>query len=196
MEFEEARAICGELQKTLGSRAKELHRLTPKKEFTAWTLAVKAVLEEIGSRTNKNYESLYSCKERDIHEFLVDFTWWDKKDKVTILACECEFGNTRDVPGNPERVGEDFDKLLSVKAFFKLMIFDSYESTNGKCQTQDILQNLQNRFRKFGQHTSGEIYVLLDTREWDDFKRNRLWQCVITRDGHDESLILSEFAVV
>ena|ERR1019366_4397504 len=194
MEIEEAEAICRELLRTVRSRAEKLKKLNPKREFTAWTSAVKAVLEEIGIKKNKHYESLYSSKEKELHEFLVDFTWWDKKNKVTVLACECEFGNTRDEPGNPGRVGEDFDKLLSVKASFKLMIFDSYESKKNTGQTQKILHNLSSRFRGFGQHIAGEIYILLDTRDLDR-ERQRLWQCVTKKDGRDRSLVFSELSV-
>jgi hypothetical protein len=194
MKIEEAETICHELLKTVRPRAEKLKKLNPKREFTAWTSAVKAVLEAIGMKRNKHYESLYSSKENDLHEFLVDFTWWDKKNKVTVLACECEFGNTRDEAGNPGRVGEDFDKLLSVKASVKLMIFDSYESKKNAGQTQKILRNLSSRFREFGQHIAGEIYILLDTRDLD-CERQRLWQCVIKKDGRDRSLAFSEFSV-
>jgi hypothetical protein len=183
MEMDEGIRIARDLLNALRPRAEALHRLQPKKEFTAWTLAVKAILEQLA---DKKYECLYSGKE--LHEFLVDFTWWDAKSKRTVLACECEFGNPRDVARNPERIGEDFDKLLSVKADLKLMVFDSYASNKEETQVETVLNNLSDRFRNFGQHLDGEVYILLDTWRLGDVPTARLWQCVIKQNGPDKSL--------
>jgi hypothetical protein len=187
----ETKEICYELLRTVAPRAEELQKLAPKKYFTAWTSAVKAILEEIGK---KKYASIYSSPEKYLHEFLVDFTWWDEVNKVTILACECEFGNTWDEAGNPERVGEDFDKLLSVKALFKLMIFDSYGSKKRGNQLQKIIERLNKSLSEFGQHVAGEIYIALDTCDMNNLERPRLWQCVIEHNGADESLMFIEIA--
>jgi len=197
MELEEAKGICRELIDKVASKAEAWRQSAPEranKEFTSWTAAVKSVLEKIASREQYRYESLYSNREKDIHEFLVDFTWWDPRNKTTVLVCECEFGNVRDIKGNPGRVGEDFDKLLSVKAMFKLMIFDSYEAKTSDSQVKNILDTLQQHLREFGQHFDGEIYILLDTRDLNDLNRARLWQCVIKQNGPDPSLVLSEIS--
>ncbi len=197
MNLEDAKHICYELIKRLLPRAEELLKLSPQKENTAWTSAVKAVLEEIGGEQNRayntSYESIYSSTNNDLHEFLLDFVWWDRNEKSMVLACECEFGNPRNKIRDPERIAEDFDKLLSVKSHVKLMIFDS-AINNTKDQQTEILANIHNRFREFGQHISGEIYLLLDTRKLDDSTMKRFWVCIITQNGHDNSLEFREIS--
>jgi hypothetical protein len=157
----------------------------PRRENTAWTAAVKAVLDDLGE---KEYDCLYSNREKQSHEFLVDFTWWDPRSKVTVMACESEFGR------KPEAIGEDFDKLLSVKAHFKLMIFDSYQKKTRTKRTDHILQTLTRHFREFGQHIKGEIYVLLDTADLNDKTRTRVWQCVVPKNGQNAALVFKPAA--
>ena len=67
-------------------------------------------------------------KSKDWKEYLVDFTWMEKEGLGGrfLLACESEWASDRF--GTQTRWGlveEDFEKLLAVKASFKLLIFSS-----------------------------------------------------------------------
>jgi hypothetical protein len=180
MELEYAESLCKKIVQKLPEKAEALRKLLPMKENTAWTKAIKAILEELAQ---PEYECLYSAPKADNHEFLADFTWWDKNRKRLILACESEFGNPRDRKNDLDRIGYDFDKLLSIKAEMKLMIFDSNSLKSGQ-----ILENLTSRAREFSQHCAGEIYMLLDTVAFEDTTRVRLWGAVIQRDSTNPDL--------
>jgi hypothetical protein len=186
MELEECLRISRQLLEHVGSRAREIQQLNRRKENTAWTKAVKTLLREEGDK--REHVCLYSDTKRQLHEFLVDFTWWDCNSKVTVMACESEFGR------KPEAIGEDFDKLLSVKAHFKLMIFDSYQEKTRTRRTDQILQTLTRHFREFGQHIKGEIYILLDTADLNDKTRTRIWQCMVPQNGQDATLVFKPVA--
>jgi len=185
MNLDRALEISRELLIKVGPRADDIKKLMPRKENTARTAAVKAVLEELGEG---KYHCLYSNKEKESHEFLVDFTWWDPVSSLTVLACESEFGR------KPISIGEDFDKLLSVKAEFKMMIFNSYQKKSRTKRTDQILQELILHFRAFGQHIKGEIYILMDTADLNDKTRTRMWQCVISKSGKNAALVFKPVA--
>jgi hypothetical protein len=186
----EIRAICGELLHRLKPRAEQIMRAIPEKEFTAWTRAVKDILADIGSKHEPSYESIHSDTDANLHEFLLDFVWWSREGGgAGVLACECEFGNTRHERGNPARVAEDFDKLLSFKAPLKLMIFDSYGSKAKVATTQqDVVKLLNEYLQEYRLHMAGETYVLLDTCE-----KPKMWKCDVVKDGRDSRLSFEEF---
>jgi hypothetical protein len=187
MTLDECLKISSQLLERVDRRARGIQRPDPRKENTAWTKAVKALLREEGNK--RRHVCLYSDKKRQVHEFLVDFTWWDSTMKVTVMACESEFGR------KPEAIGEDFDKLLSVKAHFKLMIFDSYQKKARTKRTSQIIETLTCHFREFGQHFKGEIYILLDTADLNDKTRTRMWQCVVPKSGKNATLAFKPIAM-
>jgi hypothetical protein len=188
--IEEIANICQILASEVKAKAEILIVQMPRREDTAWTLAVKATLEEIGSK--KGYESLYSNREKGNHEFLLDLVWWDRRDgfDAAALACECELGNKRDELHNPLRVEEDFDKLLSFKAPLKLMIFDSYGTKAGSQNTVDqIITALNGYLQRYRIHIAGETYLL-----WDCSDESKFWKCDITMNGIDSTLGFEPFS--
>jgi hypothetical protein len=147
-------------------------------EFTLWTQAVKYWL---ACEANKlDLYPIYTDG-KGTNEFMLDLVWWKEgRGGSAILACEIEWGNSRDIRRNPARVAEDFDKLLSFKASLKLMIFDSYNNS----QTQSaVLAELNRYFREYGDHRAGEQYLVMDM---SPLKND--WYCSIQRDGEDSTL--------
>ena len=120
-------------------------------------------------------------------EFMLDLVWWkDGPGGYAELACESEFGNLRDPKRNAGRVAEDFDKLLSFKAPFKLMIFDSYGARRdgSNPNREDVLTVLNRYLREYGDHRIGEQYVLVDMCSG----KAAAWLCPITQEGEDTTL--------
>jgi hypothetical protein len=110
-------------------------------------------------------------KKEDWKEFLVDFTWMEKgQGGRVLLACESEWASDRF--GTQTRWGlveEDFEKLLAVKAPYKLLIFSSIPEslrTNSDPEVNFSIQHAKDRIaislRKYWHHLSGETYMLLD----------------------------------
>jgi hypothetical protein len=125
--------------------------------------------------------------QQNMSEFLLDLVWWkDGPGGSAVLACEIEWGNMRDPRRNPGRVAEDFDKLLSFKAPFKLMIFDSYHN---EVIQNEVIQELDRYLNEFGDHRIREQYLVVDISPL-----KKAWSCQISKEGHDTSLRLSELA--
>ena len=121
-------------------------------------------------------------------EFLLDLVWWqDKSPQGAVLACEMEWGNTRDVKNNPSRVLEDFEKLMSFKAPFKLMLFDSYK--NGKRQKETIAR-MTRSLRDFADHRQGEEYLPFDVS-----LLRQAWHFAVQRHGADAKATLKKLAL-
>lgn len=148
-------------------------------EFTLWTLAVKTWLAK--QCRDRGYTPLSNHEGES--EFLLDFVWWKEAPGArAVLACECEWGNTRFPEAMPGLVAYDFDKLLSFKALFKLMIFDSYSQQH----LQDATIETLNRYlQEFGDHRSGEEYVVVDMSNL-----RAAWSAKIETDGEHASLKL------
>ena len=149
-------------------------------EFTLWTLAAKHWLAS--QAQEQGLRAIYT-DQQGMSEFMLDLVWWqDGPGGSAILACEMEWGNTRDPRRNPGRVAEDFDKLLSFKAPFKLMIFDSY---NKKEIQSEVIQELNRYLQEYGDHRIGEQYLVVDMSPL-----NTAWLCDINQSGEDASLQL------
>ena len=70
-----------------------------------------------------------------------------------------EWGNTRDVRRNEGRVAENFDKLLSFKDPFKLMIFEAEPDSPNECET---IAELDRYLREYGDHREAEQYLVVN----------------------------------
>jgi len=103
-------------------------------------------------------------------EHLVDYTWAEVENgKRVLLASESEWGS--DKYGKPHwyRVEEDFEKLLSVKAPFKVLIFssnckvgESLGSVEGDFSIGFAKRMLETSLGNYGHHIPGEVYIFID----------------------------------
>ena len=83
---------------------------------------------------------------------------------------------TCNVKSNPQTVVEDFEKLLSFKSPFKLMLFDSYDDPNLRVQ---VMAELTRYLQAYGDHRTDEQYVVIDL-----WKASGAWLSKIAADGH------------
>ena len=156
----------------------------PGNEGTFWTRAMKQWLCELGKASGLRTISTGSGSS----EFLLDLVWWqDKSPQGAILACEMEWGNTRDAKNNPGRVLDDFEKLMSFKAPFKLMLFDSYKDVDRQKET---IARLERSLRDFADHRQGEEYLLFDVSPL-----RQAWQFIVQRDGADAKATLQKLVL-
>jgi hypothetical protein len=102
-------------------------------------------------------------------EYLVDFTWMEKRDgKRVLIACESEWGSDRfGMHTLWGLVEEDFEKLLSIKAPFKVLIFSSDRmQTDADSDVDFSFEHARIRLRKslenYWHHLFGETYIFID----------------------------------
>jgi len=105
----------------------------------------------------------------------VDYCWHDWANREVgnrlLLVCESEWG-TKDRFGEEvcwQEVEVDFEKLLSVKAPFKLLIFTSnfqldeaQSREDGDFSIEYARKRLSASLECYGHHLAGEVYVFLD----------------------------------
>ncbi len=149
-------------------------------EYTRYTFAVKHCLAQFA--IENDCRAIYTFS--GMAEFMLDLVWWQNKTpSKALLACESEWGNTRDVKHNAARVAEDFDKLLSFKAPFKLMIFEADPNSVNESETIDEL----NRYlAEYADHRKGEQYLVINLQ-----KHPAAWLCQIAADGPNAQLSLA-----
>jgi hypothetical protein len=93
-----------------------------------------------------------------------------------LLACECEWGTGSFGKTSWARVENEFEKLLPVKAPFKVLIFSSCSKSNPSEPDTDFSfgharRRIENCLRSYGHHVPGEVYIFLDlpqTRKPDE----------------------------
>jgi len=82
---------------------------------------------------------------------LLDAVWMVAKERRIVLAVESEWGRSI-------LVEDDFDKLMSIKAPRKLMLF----STNDHRGADKIVDKLASNMQAYPYHLAGEEYMLLE----------------------------------
>ncbi len=126
-------------------------------EYSRWTWAVKEWLAR--EALKHDCKALYSKRE-EMTEFMLDLVWWQNGiPGSALLGCESEWGNTRDIRRNSARVAEDFDKLLSFKAPFKLMIFEAEPDSSNQRET---IAELDRYLSEYGDHRETEQYLVIN----------------------------------
>ena len=81
------------------------------------------------------------------------------KEHKIVLAVESEWGNLR-------AIEDDFDKLMSIKARRKLLLF----STKNHTGADTIVDRIESNMRAFPYHLIGEEYMLLEVTASDAFR--------------------------
>ena len=101
-------------------------------------------------------------------EFLVDYTWAEEENgKRVLLASESEWGSGRFGRIHWTPVEHDFEKLLAIKAPFKVLIFSSICGPSGSMQVADFSfdyakEKLKVSLENYGHHIPGEVYIFID----------------------------------
>ena len=138
-----------------------------------WTKSVRRCLKVICT------SECYMCPpdpERSKGEFLVDFSWAEIKfPQRILLAGESEWGTDKFGEKRWDRVEEDFEKLLSIKAPFKVLIFPSNWNIGDSESARDrdfsigfAKQKLKGSLEGYGHHLAGEVYIFIDFPEGGD----------------------------
>jgi hypothetical protein len=115
---------------------------------TPWTKAVTDRLRQMGSR-----RGMLACGHRsqDHGEWLLDVTWMVPERHEIVLAVESEWGELGEVE-------DDFDKLMSIKARRKLLLF----STKHHEGAGNIMKRIESNMLAYPYHLAGEEYMALE----------------------------------
>ncbi|MGA2085305.1 MAG: hypothetical protein ABSG60_07300 [Terracidiphilus sp.] len=121
-------------------------------------------------------------------EFLLDYIWEEKDNgKRILLASESEWGEDRYGNVHWDMVEDDFEKLLVLKAPFKVLIFSSNFKMNdpegsekGDFSIGFAKDKLKVSLNNYEHHLPGEVYIFIDfpqTKEEDSpgIYRSFLW---------------------
>jgi hypothetical protein len=138
-----------------------------------WTKSVRRRLKVIC--TNE----CYMCPpdpDRSKGEFLVDFSWAEINfPRRILLAGESEWGTNKFGEKRWDRVEEDFEKLLSVKSPFKVLIFSSNKNIRDSESARDrdfsigfAMKKIKSSLEGYGHHIAGEVYIFIDFPEGGD----------------------------
>jgi hypothetical protein len=142
---------------------------------TEWTKVLKNSLRQLLESEGTNViEALFSSRELDRHEFLLDLVIWDRQDGEGVsLAVESEWSQ------NIEEVAADFWKLLVVKAPIKLMIF-ACNSKPTRFSQEAVWAKLSECLLLFRDHIKGETYVFMD---YAPQPGRKAWWIEVPQDG-------------
>ncbi len=165
-----------------------------------WKDATPIWTERVGNQFIKLCpEDCDAVPNKEEGEYLVDFVWMEKRGLGgrVVLACESEWALDRfGTQTSWHLVEDDFEKLLAVKAPYKLLIFSSVPehrrnnsdpAVNFSIQTakDHITKSLQNYWHQL----SGESYILLDFPETGDKDGDGVYDAYIwiaEKDGESE----------
>jgi len=158
----------------------------------AWTLAVRRRLVEI---CPKGCYALPDDPNAAKGEYPVDYLWSEEGNlSRLILACQTEWGTGWFGRTNWAPVERALEKLLAVKAPFKILIFSS-------CRKPDLLkpetdfsfeyakERIELSLRNYPHHLPGEVYIFLDfpqTREANGIGEYRSLRWLAKKLGKSE----------
>ncbi|HWE83936.1 MAG TPA: hypothetical protein VG267_03265 [Terracidiphilus sp.] len=137
------------------------HELSnPKASRTDWTRAVVGGLGNIG-KARKLWVCCRKYKDyfQDQGEWLLDLVWMNQSENSIVLAAESEWGGI-------SQFDEDFAKLLSLKAWAKIFLFDSREHRG----SERMVAKIEGYMGVFPYHLSGEDYLLIEATKQGAFR--------------------------
>jgi hypothetical protein len=138
-----------------------------------WTRAVTERLFEMGKARNL----LVFCHGSPGREWLLDVVWMVEKERKIVFAVESEWGG-------PKPVEDDFDKLMSIKAQRKLLLF----STKNHKGADAIIGKLEANMRAYPYHLAGEEYMLLEVTAPGAFR----YYFKVPSDGRQDDVTFEE----
>lgn len=104
-------------------------------------------------------------------EYLVDYTWAEVANgRRVLLACESEWGSGWNGRTHWFPVEHDFEKLLAIKAPFKVLIFSSCCKPHSPQRSPEIdfsyeyakQERLKASLENYWHHIPGEVYIFID----------------------------------
>jgi hypothetical protein len=103
-------------------------------------------------------------------EYLVDYTWEEvEKGKRVLLAGESEWGTEWYGKTVWSRVEHDFEKLLAMKAPFKVLVFSSVRGPRASRNEPGVdfafdyaQERLKVSLQNYWGHLAGEVYIFVD----------------------------------
>lgn len=143
---------------------KQFCRLVPTETGTdmssaSWTRAVKKVLHDLMPRKGMRFFASYKSEKEKHHEWLVDVAWYQSDRKNLAFVAESEWASWfKKKPRKIDLIRDDFEKLMSMKAPLKLMIFESDDLDQQKA----IIGALERYLGESDQNVPGERYLLVD----------------------------------
>ena len=124
---------------------------------------IKDALDRLGRSLGYRVSSPETTRQHSPREWLLDVVWW-QPGAGTMLAAKWEWGNAGDIM-------HGFEKLMSVKAPLKMMVFCTRQAGAERpdillrTDSDAVLQALGASLIDFSQHLEGETYVLLEYME-------------------------------
>jgi hypothetical protein len=120
-------------------------------------------------------------------EYLVDYAWEEMESgKRVLMAAESEWGADRYGRSHWNLVEQDFEKLLPIKAPFKVLIFSSdqglavSQSTYaGNFAIGFAKTRLRDSLKNYGHHLPGEVYIFIDFPRTGRAESNGVYQSFI-----------------
>jgi hypothetical protein len=148
----------------------------PKASAKSWKRAITIGLERI----KKASDLLICCYGvgYDV-EWPLDLLWIDPKDRRIVLAVEAEWGES-------DQIEADFAKLLSIKAYRKLLLFSTTNHTGG----EGVVKRIESLMLAYPYHLVDEEYMALEVTEQGAI---RYW-FKVPRNGRLESVHFIEMA--
>jgi hypothetical protein len=140
---------------------------------------IKDALGRLGRSLGYRVSSPEAGRHPSPREWLLDVVWW-QPGAGTMMAANWEWGNAGDIM-------HSFEKLMSVKAPLKLMVFGTRQAGAERpdillrTDSDAILQALGAALIDFSQHLEGETYLLLEYME--DTSAFRAYDFRVPGDG-------------
>lgn len=143
------------------------------------TRAIKRAMDQLGRTLNHTVSFSDNGDRRHDRDWTLDLVWWNPGAGVA-AALKCEWGNAGSVV-------TQFQKLLGIKAPLKVMVLSTRRAgaerpdVLQRKDTSAMLHALGHSVIDFGQHVSGEHYLLLELVEEEN--TFRAYEFFVTMDG-------------
>jgi hypothetical protein len=129
----------------------------PYAKSRVWTRAVLTKLREMGQSRGMHVCCGYGPPDKG--GWLLDLVWMVKERREIVLAVESEWGDSSEVE-------YDFNKLMSIKAPKKLLLFNTQDQKHA----DEVLKLIEESMTAYPYHLAGEEYMALEVRQVGIFR--------------------------
>lgn len=116
-----------------------------------WTIAIFSQLRKMGEDRGMCVYSSHGPVDKG--GWLLDLVWKVEERREIVLAVESEWGY-------PSDVEYDFDKLMCVKARYKLLLYN----TGNQKESDEVRRRIKQSMEAYPYHLAGEEYLALDVK--------------------------------